>query len=630
MKLQQFDGGLHTRPRPQFIQTNQGVVYENIEEEAGSLKPVMLPKDSGVATGKFSKYYVAGKRWVSSDSKRYYVEFQKILYWTDGSTTPQKLNASGVQTGLGIAAPDMLATFTPTANPEVVNDVTVKPSKVDSSKPGLPMELQIYVLVNVDKGSYSNALQLSVDTRDKVNTIAKSTANPLVQPKINSDASASKRVVTISAVKGITIGSDGVQVFRQYNNKFYLVGTLVDKDASLVDTVEDISSKSELDKTKFGALQGVYQYVFTFVNSKDGAESAPSPLSKEQDLKGGGTVVISGLPKSRDPQADKLRVYRVGGLLGEFTLVKELDIVDTTFTDGISDTKVVGTLLSTHNALPAPKGLKYLREAYAMLFAAEGAKLRFTPIGRPNEWPESYYLQYDADITGIAPVANGILVFTEFRTYIVVGNGPSTLSTYLLSGDQGCISNESIQFIGTEALWASTDGICTSSGAQPTVITRDRLGKLSLNPVDSAVYDGEYYLLDASGLILCVSQTVAKHFRFDVESLEVANDKLYGWHKGTLWELFASDKPAKLKFKSALLTEGAFTLHKTYKKIFTYSAGHIIIKILINGQVVAERELDGEGSFSIQVPQEKQRGFHIQFEVEGTGEVSELEYTVGE
>ncbi|BAM63139.1 hypothetical protein [Edwardsiella phage IW-1] len=627
MKLQQFNGGLHTRPRPQFIDLSQGVVYENINQEAGSLAPVMLPKDSGQAVLPYHTFYVAGNKWVSSNIQRYYVEFQKTLYWCDGIGLPQKLNMRGAQTNLGLAAPSTKASFRAVDNPGVVSDVEVK--RTEAAGSGLPSELHVYVIVNVDGDAFSNALQLTVDTKGTVNTIAESTPKPIIQPKINSDTSTTKYQVSIGQVKGVTIGSGGVQVYRQYNNKFRLVGTITNGTATVADTVYDIGTNLELDFTKFGALQGVYQYVTTFVNSNDGAESAPSALSEELDLKGGGSIYAYGFPQSEDRQVDKMRLYRVGGNLGEFTLVKELPIATLDYTDATSDASLPGTLLTTQNAAPAPAGLKYMREAYAMLFAAEGSKLRFTPVGRPNEWPETFFLQYDADITGIAPVANGILVFTEYRTHIVTGNGPSVLSTYLLSGDQGCISNESIQFVGAEALWVSSDGICVSSGAQINVITRELLGKLDIRPVDSAVYDGQYYVMTDSGLIYCINNGTVKHFRFDISSLAVANDKLYGYNNGTLWELFASTDPAVMRFKSALMTEGSFTLNKVYKKIFTYSAGHIIIRILINGTIVVERVLSGEDSFDIQVPQELQRGFNLQFEVEGTGEVSELEYVVG-
>ena len=40
MKLQAFNGGLGTRTRPQYLNTNQGVEHNNIDFNAISLAPV--------------------------------------------------------------------------------------------------------------------------------------------------------------------------------------------------------------------------------------------------------------------------------------------------------------------------------------------------------------------------------------------------------------------------------------------------------------------------------------------------------------------------------------------------------------------------------------------------------------
>lgn len=625
MKLQVFNGGENSKPRPQFIDVTQGVVYENIDYDKGTLCPVKLPLKTEETTQRYMHWFNAGNKWVSSDVRRDYVEFEEVLYFTDRLTAPKKLTAAGVESALGIVKPPKLSSFVLTAAPESINDVKIEALTRDT---GLPMETQFYVLINESATAYSNAFQFSVDTKGKVVTLNESTNSPQILTKIDSSAEgSSKRQVKVSNIKGVTVGNIGYKLFRQYAGAYHLVGLFT---SEITDDVEDISAKEKLDSDKFGALKGVYTYVVTYLNNSDGSESAPSNVSDELDLDEGGYITINNLPVSKDAQVDKKRLYRVGGLLGEFSLVVELDNATTTYVDKIKDVNVIGTQLTTQSAGPAPAGLKYLQEAYAMLFGALDTRLRFTPVGKPSEWPEAYYLQFDAPITGIAPVANGVLVFTKYRTYIVTGTGPTSLSQYLLSSDQGCIAHESVQLIATEAVWVSTDGVCSSSGNRPTVITKDKLGKISLNPIDSVIYDEVYYLLEASGKILSYNKGVIARYQFDVSSLAVANDKLYGWNDGYLLELFEGEEYATLRFTSARFTEGKFTANKTYKKIFIYSRGRVIIKILINDIVVQTKELTGEDSFTIQVPQELQRGFFIQFEIEGEGELSELEYTIGD
>ena len=51
--------------------------------------------------------------------------------------------------------------------------------------------------------------------------------------------------------------------------------------------------------------------------------------------------------------------------------------------------------------------------------------------------------------------------------------------------------------------------------------------------------------------------------------------------------------------------------------------------IIIDDEQVATRSLNGKETHVIQVPQDKQRGYSIQFEMTGVGVVHELEYEVG-
>lgn len=625
MKLQTFNGGEHSKPRPQFIQLTEGVEYVNIDTDKGSLCPVGLPTPTPLVLGKYSTYYFAGDTWIDSSTQRYYVEFQKSLYWCDGVSPAKKLNSALEERLLGIAAPTVAPTVAGIKNPEPISDVKIEP--LSDKDAGLPMEDQIYLLINHGANGYSPAFQFTVTTRDKVVTVLQETTDPKIMPKVNSTVGEdAKRQVKVSGIKGVKAGEHGFKLFRQYAGKYYLVGNFTD---SILDNKEDISGNQALNYDLFGPLKGVYQYVVTFYNKDDGAESAPSPITDEYDLDSSGHLVLTNIPISSDSQVTHKKLYRVGGYLAEFTLVTELDKNVKEFVDTTGDTSVHGELLSTSSAYPPPRDILYLTEAYAMLFAAQGPKLRFTPVGKPDEWPESFYLLFDADITGIAPVSNGILVFTRLKTFIVTGTGPTTLSQYLLSSDQGCKTHLSICRTGAEAVWVSADGVCVSSGGAPSTITKDKLGRIELDPVDSAVHDGRYYVLDRSGFILCYDQGVISRYSFGTERLLNTAGKFYGWHDGRFIELFKSDSPAYWKFKSAYFTEGAFTKHKTYKKLFIYYTGHVIITILINNVVVQRKELEGAGSETIQIPQEHQRGFFLQLVLEGTGEVSEVEWTVG-
>lgn len=633
MKIQRFDGGLSTRLRPQLIQSNEGTVYTNIDNEVGTLAPVRSKLASGINTNRFAYYYTAKQEWINSDTRRSYVEFEGTLYWSDGTNRPQKYDGTN-QYNLGITAP--------TAAPTVTTSSTVEAPTTANLIPGnsgnLPSATLRYLLVNNDGTYYSAPLELTlnmtssrptIDNYYNRNEIGRVVFDEREADYFINTSGNFNRNVTISNVAGITYGGVGVEVYRLYAGKYYLVDTLVNSADTVNDNVYDISGNAEFNQADVAPLAGTLSYVYTFYNSATGIESAPSPVSAETDAETLGIVTLTGLQVSSDPQVDEKRIYRVGGLLTALSLVDTIPNAQTSYVDDTADTDIDGSALTASNNTAPPDNLAFLTEAYAMLFAAQGTRLRFTPIGEPDYWPEFFFIQFSVPITGIAPTTNGLLVFTEFRAHLITGTGPSSLSQYPLSGDQGCIDHFSIQRVSGAAMWASTDGICLSSGSSVTVITKDKLGKIELSPVYSALHDEVYYLIEESGSILAVDfryGQLVKRLSLGVDSLTVGQDVLYGHLEGELYELFASNTPEELNYTSPRFIEGLSTEEKQYKKVFIYSKGDIIINILIDDILVATRTLSGEESHQIQVPHELQRGNFIQFEVTGTGEVYEIEY----
>jgi len=643
MKLQVFTGGLNTRVRPQYIDLTQGAVYSNIDNSVGSLAAVASKTPANIFTAKFAHFHRG--TWLSSSTKRYHAVIGNTLYWTDGVNRPQKFNGA-VQHNLGIDPPSAEPTL------EVRRiDNPVEAEFVSATGGSLPAGRVRYRLVNFDGEYYSGAIDVYMDLSSTTATEAtltdelldefgniqeadnefESGESPVKIFKQTSLVSTFNRKVTISGVSGVQYGSNGVIIFRQYKGIWRQVGVLFNASSNIVDDIHDISSSAQLDVTAVPPLAGLLQYCYTFYNSTTGVESAPSPLTVRKGVLG--KTLITDLQVSSDPQVTKKRLYRVGGNLSSLSLVVELDNAVTSFTDTIKAKDVDGRVLSTAAYSIPPSNLNYLTEAYAMLFAADGTKLRFTPIGKPDAWPELNFLQFDTTVTGVAAVGNGILVFTEFKTHLVTGTRPASLSQQIISNDQGCISAASIQVLGGTALWASTDGICASNGGEVTVISKDALGKVSLSPADSIIHDEVYYILNTSGVILAYDFNTApifKNLSLSVESFAIADDVLYGWSNGQLNSLFSNTiQNESMEFLSARLVEGRTTEEKTYKKIYIYSKNDIMLEVFINDQIVLTHQITGEGASQLQIPTGKQRGYFIQFRVTGTGEVYELEYETG-
>lgn len=629
MKLIQFNGGLNTREDPHLLNLNEAVEYTNIDSAGGSLKPVKSISSIKEARKKFAYYFSSLSQWVDSDIRRDYVEYEGILYYTD-ATGVYKQNKTTLQY-LGIAAPKTAVTLTKTDAPDQLTQLKINNNPTAGNLPSGNID---YLLVNVDvAGNYSKGLVLrvgpSTTSATTVNSYDYTESSWQGLTNVDTSSGTSMRQVKFSEFSG-TLYSKAM-LFRFYGSKFRKVADITSLGQVVTDSVLDISANAELDNSKFGPLRGTYTYVYTYYNKADGAESAPSPNSLEINV-GAGKVTLTNLVTSTDSQVSHIRIYRVGGDVAKFTLVAEIANTTTTYTDATKDSNLTGSLLSSTSYGPPPVGLKYLTQAYAMLFGVVGSKLYYTPIGVPNAWPGDYFIECVEPITGIAVVSNGLLVFTKLRTLIVSGTGPTSLTKSPLSMSQGCIDHYSIANIDGAAYWASTDGICASNGNEPVVLSKTKLGKLKLAPIQAVMLDQVYYLLQVDGSILALDfryESIIKKFELDVDMLQVGNDKLYGWKAGFSFELFEGATVEQFKYLSPKLSDGRVSEKKTYKKVYIYSKGVIELKMYIEDNLVGTYSFNKQDAHEIQPPQQLQRGCYIQFEISGTGEVLELEYVVG-
>ena len=627
MKLQKFDGGLATRLDPQFLSVDQGAEYINIDNSVGSLTPVKSKLATNIEAFPFNFYSPAIDRWVGHSVKTYWAEYDNKVYSTNGVSRPEVRTATQAYVS-GIVSPPAF-TATGVVQAQVVTDVSFEVTSVQDPL-ALPNQDITYILVNKNNGKYSLPYELVITTAVVPNGLAELTEVGkkirIVAVAINSR----KKIIHLSNPRSLAIGNEGVEVFRQFNDVWYKVGTLGSETSTILDNIEDISGNPELDLSAYSPLQGTYQYVYTYYDINRGRESGPSPVSAEVELNDSGIINLTGMVPSADVTVTHKRIYRVGGTSTTFTLVAEIPNSINSYEDSIKDLDLINSkTLTTDIDLAGPETLNYVVQANAMLFAAEGTKLRYTPIGKPESWPELYFLTFASTITGLAAVYSGILVCTKDQTYLVSGSGPNSLIITPVSGDIGCISPASMQVHKGSALFVSSEGICISAGDNIQVVSKRLLGKLSLNPVDSIVVDECYYVLNSDGIIYCFDMGlngIYKKLNLGVTSLGKQGSDLFGYAAGTLYKMFAGTAYESLVYHSPRFIEGAFTQQKLYKNIYIYSKGDIIIRVYVNDKLVTTEHLTIEDNHKIEVPQDLLRGFYLSFQVEGTGQVYEIEY----
>lgn len=687
MQLDKFNGGLQIRKARHRLDPSEAVKCINVDTSTEAITSVKGPVPTVALTGSNPFYFNAEQRWLFSTTPREYLEYQGALYWTAQDAISKLVNSK--QQNLGIVAPTVAPTVT-SVGPVPVTGVTVTPVPYEL-KLNLEMSSDLlanlpdfvryyYKLILAKDGlvvaAVTNSIELifanaiaiatagvipagytvtvareyegvwrqiytgAVHTSFILDTTLDISTAPevdvaLIETALLKDASMSIGFSTVlgelisePAVHTVTLLADSYLELRapiagnwyiRYGNAWRLIGTTAEVTFFFLDlsaaTWEDLG------------VTGTVQYVYTYYNSLDGTESAPSPLSPEHVVANAKVTVQVTQPT--DTQVTHINLYRIGGNVLDFTKVTQLKLPESTYVDSQPAQNLSGNTLDSELHQPPPTGLRYLTASQGTFFGAVGAKLYFAKAGgNPNYWPGSYYIDMPATITGIAEVAAGTLVFTRYRTYLVTGTTVDAIAMQLVSADQGCIAHATITSAQGGALFVSTDGICSSQGGAPEVISRHALGKVALDAITAVTFDDAYYLQLRNGTILVLDlryKPNIREYNFLTEYIAVGEDNLWAVKQKQMCTLFLGD-PAKYEYETGELVDGSRALIKLYDHVFIAATGTHTVTVKINNAVVHTQELVGDKLHDVRIPQVKMRGEAIAFHLTGVGEVREIIY----
>jgi hypothetical protein len=599
MRLAQFNGGLKTVLEPHFLADNEATECVNVDLIRGVLKPIFDKTQEINSIGKYSYFFITENRWVSFAAETHFVEYKDTLYYTTGGTT-YKIRG-GVTYNLGIAAPTENIVVSATQSPKDVTRIT--------KEDGVLGDFPAFIAV---KYRFINRIVASSLTSEGLEEFTYVT---------NSSGTSS---FTFSCPD--TNFADAVDVYRYFDGAWRLATVIATQTGSYSDLVYDIANNPEYDSSSRGKLVGAISYGLTFINSLDGTESGLK-LSEEIEVDHG-NITISNIQISSDPQVTGKRLYRIGNGLTEFTLVAELDKAATSYEDVLGDTEIDGSLLHTADIITPPFGLKYLTEAYGMLFAALGDKLYFTSIGKPYDWRDTYYLDFTRPITGIARTPGALIIFDKVSAISVTGTGPTALSQQPLSGDQGCLNHNTIQYYKDRAIWVSADGLASSNGGAPELLTEKNFDVINFDSVVAVVNKRKYLLQLVNGQVFHMDLRTGafKYCNYGTEYLVVGEEQLYGYSNGKLYSVETSDTVLPFSYRTKNFSANALTVFKGYKNIYISLIGDINVNIFIDNQSVVTYTFNSSVMENYQMKVPAKKGFHISFRITGTGTVYEISF----
>lgn len=403
------------------------------------------------------------------------------------------------------------------------------------------------------------------------------------------------------------------------------------------------------DETPYGFYGEGFYYCYTYYNSTDGNESAPSPYFSGEDGNGIniGSVIgekpnehwvkgraLVSVKASKDSQIDKIRIYRQGGGLINMQLTKEVENKTEVYIDNSTADTVtqINQQLETLGYI-APPEVSYICAYYALLFGVSKKRsniIYFSNEANPLIWDPLNYIIFDEPVVGFGASSLGLLVFTEYRVYIIYGTSPAEFQRYLLYDNVGCISHQSIQAYKGSVIWQAQDGIYMFDGSNCTNLTLMTLKSFDEKIISSCFYDECYYGLFENGDIITIDfkfqQRPVMIILDTFEGIHAAKNRVYGVKEGQLYEIVGGEGYRNLHWRSKAFNENAVTVQKNYKYIQIYVKGDFAFRCYTDRRLAAEVKLK-EGYNEVKLQQDLRLGYTLELELYGKGQVLELAYS---
>ena len=233
--------------------------------------------------------------------------------------------------------------------------------------------------------------------------------------------------------------------------------------------------------TTYGELPaGTYGYTMTFVRA-NGQESGAPPCAYSVVPANGG-LSFTNLPVSNDPDVTGKNLY-ITPANGE------IPYLVATFTNAMTTASYSA---STHGSLPCVTQFKgplppgsILGYYNGRLYSSSGNVIYYSdPYNYELTTLDENFLQFDARVTIIAPVSDGVFVGSDSETIFLKGGDPSEFERVQVSPEAsvfGTLTYTNPRFItdkgvqGVTPMWATERGICFGgSGGQFVELTSDR------------------------------------------------------------------------------------------------------------------------------------------------------------
>ena len=258
-----------------------------------------------------------------------------------------------------------------------------------------------------------------------------------------------------------------------------------------------------------GVMNGTYEFVCTFYNSKTGVETGLSPVYSPIALVNQNIDInVSGIG-TPNLDFDKVNIYVRRGTATEFVRNDTMQVaVGATSTvlnlsnDDI-DNMILAAPLENENA-PLPANITDICWHLSRMFATDGVNIYYSGVGKPESWnPLNYEIANPNDgqrIIALHSVNEQMLLILKERScYLLVGDTSQSWEIRLLTQSIGCTAKKSVtEGNGIVAWWSHIGPVLWNKSGEPEVVDSKvvrelyRLGQIDVsnyNTTGCTIYD---------------------------------------------------------------------------------------------------------------------------------------------
>jgi len=253
-----------------------------------------------------------------------------------------------------------------------------------------------------------------------------------------------------------------VEVIRRTRWEFYLQTAQTTMSGLRMDKYHTLDQGAPIAiPTGTGSLTGTYSYKVIYV-SKFGQFSNAGPQSVNITAANNGSIELSRIPVSPDPQVTKRRIYRTVANGSIWLFLDEIeDNITTTYTDTTPDGSLGNETppqagdFSDDNSVPPQAGIAKVWKR-TMFLAGDPQNpntLYFSDDDEPESFPLINVFELDGKITAMYETYSGLVVETETGKWQVIGDNPDFSVDKIVEG-MGCVGRRAA---GTARLigWAT-------------------------------------------------------------------------------------------------------------------------------------------------------------------------------